>query len=286
MTVQRDPIAQPDPTAPLAAPQSPPGAPLPADARLPSGKPAGSWKLGIVALGLSSAFLGYNWVVDEGRAELLAAVHVRGPAHVLRRAQSCSRCWPSCVVPLKPQALGTTIVFGLLYTTIPIGLSMWALETGGAGHVSVLTYVMPFWLLFLAWLFLGERLRGLQWPAAGMAFLGLILVASPWRAARGGEQPDVDAQQPVAGGQHDRRQTALRAPRHRHPLVHHLADALRLAAPHRHRRLHLGRARPSGRRRSPGRCSTTWSWPGRSPGACGSTRSASCAPATPASARS
>jgi drug/metabolite transporter (DMT)-like permease len=83
--------------------------------------------------------------------------------------------------PLKPKALGITVVFGLLYTTVPVGLSMWALETGGAGHVSVLTYIMPFWLLLLAWVFLGERVRGLQWPAAGMAFLGLLLVASPWR---------------------------------------------------------------------------------------------------------
>ena len=83
--------------------------------------------------------------------------------------------------PMKPQALGVTVVFGLLYTTAPVGLSMWALETGGAGHVSVLTYIMPFWLLLLAWVFLGERVRGLQWPAAGMAFLGLLLVASPWR---------------------------------------------------------------------------------------------------------
>jgi len=40
---------------------------------------------------------------------------------------------------------------------------------------------MPFWFLILAWLFLGERPRGLQWLAAGMAFPGLLLVASPSR---------------------------------------------------------------------------------------------------------
>jgi drug/metabolite transporter (DMT)-like permease len=83
--------------------------------------------------------------------------------------------------PMKPQAIGTMVLFSLLYTTIPVGLSMWALETGAAGRVSVLTYIMPFWLLILAWLFLGERPHGLQWLAAGMAFLGLLLVASPWR---------------------------------------------------------------------------------------------------------
>ena len=133
-----------------------------------------------MALGFSAAFLGYNWVVMKvglrySQPFTFAALRTFFGAlsmflllAVLRR-------------PMKPQALGVTVVFGLLYTTAPVGLSMWALETGGAGHVSVLTYIMPFWLLLLAWVFLGERVRGLQWPAAGMAFLGLLLVASPWR---------------------------------------------------------------------------------------------------------
>ncbi len=51
---------------------------------------------------------------------------------------------------------------------------------GGAGKVSVLAYTMPFWLLLLAWPFLGERLRGLQWPAVALAFAGLVLVVRPW----------------------------------------------------------------------------------------------------------
>jgi len=61
------------------------------------------------------------------------------------------------------------------------GLLMWALQSGGAGKTSVLTYTMPFWLLMLAWAFLGERLRGTQWLAAGLALAGLLLVLSPWR---------------------------------------------------------------------------------------------------------
>src|SRR5450756_703352 len=55
--------AQPDPTAPLAASESLPSTPPLAGARLPLAKAAGAWKLGFVALGLSAAFLGYNWVV-------------------------------------------------------------------------------------------------------------------------------------------------------------------------------------------------------------------------------
>jgi drug/metabolite transporter (DMT)-like permease len=133
-----------------------------------------------VALGLSSAFLGYNWVAMK------VGLHYSQPFTfaALRTFFGALSMFVLLAIlrrPLKPKALGTMVVFSLLYTTIPVGLSMWALETGGAGHVSVLTYIMPFWLLIMAWLFLGERLRGLQWPAVCMAFLGLLLVASPWQ---------------------------------------------------------------------------------------------------------
>ena len=53
---------------------------------------------------------------------------------------------------------------------------MTALHDAGAGKVSVLTYTMPFWLLLLAWSFLGERLRGVQWLAVVLSFAGLVLV--------------------------------------------------------------------------------------------------------------
>jgi drug/metabolite transporter (DMT)-like permease len=58
---------------------------------------------------------------------------------------------------------------------------MWALETGGAGKTSVLTYTMPFWLLLMAWSVLGERLRGIQWVAVILALGGLVFILSPWK---------------------------------------------------------------------------------------------------------
>jgi drug/metabolite transporter (DMT)-like permease len=82
--------------------------------------------------------------------------------------------------PLRPPAPGWTMVLGLLQTTLFNGLAILALTAGGAGKVSVLVYTMPFWLLLLAWLFLGERLRSLQWPAVALAFAGLVLVVEPW----------------------------------------------------------------------------------------------------------
>jgi drug/metabolite transporter (DMT)-like permease len=45
----------------------------------------------------------------------------------------------------------------------------------------VLCYTMPFWLLLLAWAFLGERLRGVQWLAVLLSFAGLVLVVAPWQ---------------------------------------------------------------------------------------------------------
>jgi drug/metabolite transporter (DMT)-like permease len=82
---------------------------------------------------------------------------------------------------LRPRAIGSTIVIGLLQTTGFVGMLMWALQSGGAGKTSVLTYTMPFWLLLLAWAFLDERVRGTQWLAVGLALAGLLLVLSPWR---------------------------------------------------------------------------------------------------------
>jgi drug/metabolite transporter (DMT)-like permease len=132
------------------------------------------------ALILLAVIWGYNWVVMKiglGYAQPFAFAALRtflGATSlfllliVLRRS-------------LRPQAVGFTILIGLLQTTGFIGLGMWALQSGGAGKTSVLTYTMPFWLLLLAWAFLGERLRGTQWLAVGLALPGLLLVLSPWR---------------------------------------------------------------------------------------------------------
>ncbi len=136
--------------------------------------------LGAAALILLALIWGYNWVVMKiglGYAQpfafaalrtFLGALSLFLVLIVLRRS-------------LRPRAVGFTIVIGLLQTTGFVGLLMWALQSGAAGKTSVLTYTMPFWLLLLAWAFLGERLRGTQWLAVGLALAGLLLVLSPWR---------------------------------------------------------------------------------------------------------
>jgi drug/metabolite transporter (DMT)-like permease len=90
--------------------------------------------------------------------------------------------------PVRPKAIGMTALLGVLQTAGFLGLMTWALQGEGAGKTAVLTYTMPFWLLLMAWVFLGERLQGFQWVAVGLALAGLILVLAPWEM-KGGASP-------------------------------------------------------------------------------------------------
>jgi drug/metabolite transporter (DMT)-like permease len=139
--------------------------------------------LGILALVILGPVWGYGWVatkvaLDYSDALTFAALRVPFSAAclflvmiVLRRS-------------LRPPPLGWTMLIGLLQTTLFVGLVITALADAGAGKVSVLTYTMPFWLLLLARVFLGERVRGMQWLAVALAFIGLVLVVRPWEFAQ------------------------------------------------------------------------------------------------------
>jgi drug/metabolite transporter (DMT)-like permease len=143
----------------------------------------GSWRsyrLPLAALVLLALIWGYSWVVmkialDYVQPFTFAALRTFLGAGALFLAL------PLMKRPLRPKALGPTALLGLLQTTGFVGLLTWALEDGGAGKTSILTYTMPFWLLLMAWVLLGEKLRGFQWVAVGLALAGLILILSPWR---------------------------------------------------------------------------------------------------------
>jgi drug/metabolite transporter (DMT)-like permease len=135
--------------------------------------------LGVLALVVLGPIWGYGWVatkvaLDYSDALTFAALRVPLSAALLFGVMIVLR------KSLRPPPLGYTILIGLLQTTLFVGLVITALHDAGAGKVSVLTYTMPFWLLLLAWVFLGERLRGVQWLAVALAFAGLVLVVRPW----------------------------------------------------------------------------------------------------------
>jgi drug/metabolite transporter (DMT)-like permease len=135
--------------------------------------------LGVLALMVLAPIWGYGWVagkiaVGYSPAMTFSAMRTALGAACLLLVLALTRR------SFRPPPLVYTAVIGLLQTTAFVGLNTIGLAGAGAGKVAVLTYTMPFWLLLLAWTFLGERLRGLQWAAVLLAFAGLLLVVSPW----------------------------------------------------------------------------------------------------------
>ena len=216
-----------------------PSATPPSDSRPARGRRGRD--LGAIALALLALIWGYNWVVMKIGLEY--ASRSRSPPCARSSAPSaCSCCSLVLRRPLRPAAVGLTIVIGLLQTTGFVGLIMWALQSGGAGKTSVLTYTMPFWLLLLAWVFLGERLRGVQWLAVALAFGGPPPRPEPVAPAGRLQQPARGGRRVLLGRQRGGGQAAAATAPRGHPLAHDLADAVRLAAAHRHRRAHLHRS--------------------------------------------
>jgi drug/metabolite transporter (DMT)-like permease len=136
--------------------------------------------LGIVALCLLAPIWGYGWVVTKVALDYTQPITFAA----LGTALSAAGLFLVLLVlrrPLRPPPIGFTLLIGLLQTTAFVGLVLLAIRTGGAGKTAVLAYTMPFWLLLLAWAFLGERLHDVQWLAVGLMLAGLVLVVEPWR---------------------------------------------------------------------------------------------------------
>ncbi len=133
----------------------------------------------VAAFVLLSLIWGYNWVVMKKVLQFADPVDFTA-LRVIFGTVALFGLMLLRRMPLRPVALGPTILLGLLQCGAFSVLIQLALVHGGAGKTAVLVYVMPFWLLPMAWAFLGERVRGLQWVAVAMAALGLVFVLEPW----------------------------------------------------------------------------------------------------------
>ncbi|OOG50756.1 EamA family transporter [Polaromonas sp. C04] len=83
---------------------------------------------------------------------------------------------------LRPPPLLPTVLIGLCQTAAFQGLEQLALLGGGAGHVALLAYTMPFWAVLLAWLLLGDKPSARHWLGLVLAALGLLCIIAPWHA--------------------------------------------------------------------------------------------------------
>lgn len=82
---------------------------------------------------------------------------------------------------LKRTPFWLTIGVGVFQTMAFQCLCQLALMSGGAGHVVMLAYTMPFWLVLFAWLIVGERLSGVHLVGFVFAAMGLVAIIEPWR---------------------------------------------------------------------------------------------------------
>ncbi|POB10030.1 DMT family transporter [Sulfobacillus sp. hq2] len=133
----------------------------------------------LLALALLTLIWGYNWVIMKSALVdapplYFAAFRVLGGVIVLFGVGIATKR------PLKAPTWRYVIPLGLLQTTGFVGFALWALQFGGAGQTAMLVYMMPLWLIILAWPLLGERVHGLQWPALTLALVGLVFILKPW----------------------------------------------------------------------------------------------------------
>jgi drug/metabolite transporter (DMT)-like permease len=130
------------------------------------------------ALMLLTVIWGYNWVVMKSALDYSGAFEFAALRTVIG-----ALCLFAVVIymrkPLRVKEMPTLILLGILQTSGFTGLLIWALVEGGAGKTAVLTYTMPFWVMVLAWPMLGEKLRGLQWPAAILSTMGMLFILDP-----------------------------------------------------------------------------------------------------------
>ena len=134
-----------------------------------------------LALLVTIVLWAYSWVVMKqvlayaGPFDFAALRYLLGAA-VLFAALLLSR------QSLRPPPLLPTILIGLCQTAAFQGLEQWALLDGGAGHVALLAYSMPFWAVLLAWLILGDTPTARHWLGLALAAAGLLCIIEPWHA--------------------------------------------------------------------------------------------------------
>jgi drug/metabolite transporter (DMT)-like permease len=122
----------------------------------------------------------YSWVVMK---QVLA---YSGPFHfaALRYLLGAAALFAALLLSrqsLRPPPLLPTLLIGLCQTAAFQGLEQWALLDGGAGHVALLAYTMPFWAVLLAWWLLGDRPTPRHWLGLALEGLGLLCIIEPWR---------------------------------------------------------------------------------------------------------
>jgi drug/metabolite transporter (DMT)-like permease len=133
----------------------------------------------VLALAALSCIWGYNWVVMKECLQYADAYDFAALRTIIGALSLFALLlWKRR--PLRPKAFWMTALLGFISTTACIGLVTLALVTGGVGKTAILVYIMPFWVMLLAWPILAEHIRGAQWIPVILAFSGLLIILEPW----------------------------------------------------------------------------------------------------------
>ncbi|MDR0275176.1 MAG: DMT family transporter [Burkholderiaceae bacterium] len=136
--------------------------------------------LAVLALIALALIWSYNWIVTKSVLRYVGALDFAALRCVLG-ALLLLALLPLTGRSLKPPPWRAVLAIGLLQVVGMTGLSQLALVSGDAGKTAVLVYMMPFWVILLAALFLNEKPRPPQYAAGLVAALGLLLVLQPWQ---------------------------------------------------------------------------------------------------------
>lgn len=136
-------------------------------------------KPAVLAIAALSCIWGYNWVVMKECLQYADAYDFAA----LRTGIGAVSLFALLLWkrrPLRPKAFWMTALLGFISTTLCIGFLSLALVTGAVGKTAILVYIMPFWVLLLAWPLLAEHIRGIQWIPVVLALAGLSIILEPW----------------------------------------------------------------------------------------------------------
>jgi drug/metabolite transporter (DMT)-like permease len=133
----------------------------------------------LIALGILSLVWGFNWIVMKAVLVFVGPLTFSAMRYVFGTAVLFA------VLALRGENLAPTpwrdtLMIGLAQTTGFQMLVQFALIAGGAGKTALLAYTMPFWVIPLAWVLLGDRPSAQQWACIAVAAAGLVLVLEPW----------------------------------------------------------------------------------------------------------
>lgn len=139
----------------------------------------------LVLLAVTVLIWSSNWIVMKHMAGLIGAFDLVASRYFLGFLVMLAVAWKMGkrlfpMPPLWPTAGGAIAQMAGFQC-----LSQYALLSGGAGHVAMLGYTMPFWVGLFAWWLLDEPISRRFLAGLGCAALGLLAIVAPWQGLGG-----------------------------------------------------------------------------------------------------